>query len=194
MWLVDDDPADLIRHHERLQAEIQQLGDPLLFFLSTTTFSSILYETGEVDRARTMVHASIEPSRRAGPIAIMSSLANAAALESLDGDPDAARRLASEALRIARDEGFVPRAIDCVFVAALLAARRHDDEAVAVLLAGAAANDRPNQGYHILPRSCRDRAQAAIDAFPDDLHDARERGSRMTFDELIAFALDTLEP
>ena len=189
------DNEELIEHHERLQHEIAEHGDPLLVFLSADSLSMVLYHAGQLERARDMAQSAIEPGGRSGPIAHSGALINAAAIDVLSGGADLtrAKAAAAEGLRIYRHWGFTIGSLDVVFVAAALSARRDDIETAAVLLAAAARHADP-LGIGGAGRTplCRDSAQAAIDAHPGDLTAARRHGEAMNLDELIAYTLDSL--
>ena len=68
----DDD--ELIEHHERLDREIREHGDPLLVFLSANAFAGVLQLAGHTERARDMAQLAIDAGRRAGPISLCSAL------------------------------------------------------------------------------------------------------------------------
>ena len=119
----------------------------------------------------------------------------AAALDALTGDTEDAHAAGNRRRGSAHRPRRRPhrQALESVFVAAALAARRDDIETAAVLLAAAARHADPlGIGGHALMHACRVHAQTAVDAYPGDLTAARRRGEAMTLDDLITYTLDTL--
>ena len=191
-----DDDDELIEHHERLESEIGEYGDPMLMFISANTFASVLHHAGHTDRARAVAHSAIDPGRRAGPISHCATLMTSASIDALSGgdsDHASARAAATEALRIARDEGLTSQALQTVFIAAALTAQRDDIDHAAVLLSAAARHADPlGIGGHPLTHACRVHAQAAVDAYPADLTAPQRRGAAMTLEDLTTYTLNTL--
>jgi hypothetical protein len=77
---------------------------------------------------------------------------------------------------------------------AAFAARHHDPETAAVLLA-ATARHASALGCGVLSsvhHAGRLEAQTALDAYPGDLTAAQHHGENMTIDELVTYTLDTL--
>jgi predicted ATPase len=186
---------DMVEYHERLRQEIGQHGDPMLMFLAANTFATVLHHAGQVDRAREVARASIEPACRAGPLSHSAALITAAAIDALSAPSDVrARAAATEGLLIARDEGLTLEVLHLVFVAAALSVERHVEVAAALLAAvnrhGDATGTRARGDYVLV--ACQAKAQAAIDAYTGDLTSARRQGEAMSIDELISFTLDAL--
>ncbi len=121
----------------------------------------------------------------------IGDLAGAGGADPFELLPDRARTAATEALCIARDEGFTANVMYCAFVAAQLAARRHDVEATAVILDVADQHARPLGivGNH-LNRLCRGEAQAFVDAA--NLTGARRPAAIMAIDDFINYPLEVL--
>jgi hypothetical protein len=76
----------------------------------------------------------------------------------------------------------------------MLAVQLGDVETAATLLAGASHHADPlGIGGIALVFLCQEGARRAVDAHTGDLGAAQRRGETMTFDELVAFTLETLE-
>ena len=141
-----DDDDDLIEHHERLQSEIREYGDPMLMFISANTFASVLHHAGHTDRARAVAHSAIDPGRRAGPISHCATLMTSAShrrpqrrrQRSRPREQPLPRHRASPATKASPT-----KRSQTVFIAAALAARRDDIETAAVLLVRRGTPRRP---------------------------------------------------
>ena len=184
------DSEELIEHYERLLPEARRSGNPVLGELN---FASVLYNAGQLERARELVQSALEPARRVGGTVRTAALTDAAALDALGGDTVRASATAAEGLRVAHDQGNTRHVLYFVFIAAALAARRGDTASAAVLLAAAARYADPLGLGGTKPQyACRVEAQAAVDAHPGELTVPRRRGESMTIEDLTVYTLDTL--
>ena len=185
---------ELVEHYERLLPEIRQHGDPVLVASCLAGYAKVFYQTGQFERAQELRRTAVESARHAGPTIYSGMLCEAAVEYMLRGDRGAARDVAAEGLRIARDEGFTGVVISSVIAAAGLAARRDDLATAAVLLAGVARHGDPlGIGGSQLVHACRVETQAAADAVPGNLDAARSLAAGMTFDDLINYTLESLD-
>jgi pimeloyl-ACP methyl ester carboxylesterase len=100
--------------------------------------------------------------------------------------------LISEAVSIARDEGLTSYVLWGAFMAAALAAQRHDVATAAVLVAAADRHADRLGTAEPISRACRQIAQAAIDAFATDVTAVRHDGELMTIEDLISRTLDSV--
>lgn len=195
MWYMvgtDDETGEMLPRLERLAAEIDRLGDPLLQCLLELGTATIFYRASRYDEARAHARAALD--ERAGPSAYCGALFNAAAIELLSGGDLVwgAEQLAGS-LRVARDEGLTGSAVKIVRVAAAFAVARGDVEAAAVLLAASDHHATMLGGVHEeISTACAAQARAVVDATDANVTAARSRGEALTFDDLISCALDEL--
>jgi hypothetical protein len=187
----DDDLPEMLEHYERLSAEIERHGDPVLRCAVGIELAQLLRRAGHHERARAVAHSACD--RRAGPTAFGGATLTEAGFEVLNGgDTTRARSLISEAVSIARDEGLTSYVLWGAFMAAALAAQRHDVATAAVLVAAADRHADRLGTAEPISRACRQIAQAAIDAFATDVTAVRHDGELMTIEDLISRTLDSV--